>query len=179
MSDALKTQKLVNKIIKSINKHTIMFIITGGFSLSLLNTPVYAFNYNSPDITTEKATLDSIKEKSISYIENHTNNYSISTTQNDGDLSINFNGTKYYFTPSNTLSETELTDLKNLVNTGNSSLIETTSDDAMYSFVDPNESANNKYFKYDTTKLPTSAISYATGTENDYTFKIEVPNADI
>ncbi len=115
--------------------------MTAGFSLTMTQTFAYDL----------ELTLDKIKTNSVNFIENYNNGaINLSTTQNDGDLSINCQGTKYYFTPSNTLTTNELTDLKNLVNTGNSSLIETTSDDAMYSFIDPNNSANNKYFKYDT-----------------------------
>lgn len=144
-----------------------------GFSTTLIfSVPVFAFDYNS-DNETISATLENIKQESIQFLNNHNEKYVLNNgSPSDNDIKISISGTDYYFTPSDNLSDSDMVNLKNLVNVGNSALVETTSDDAMFSFGD------NKFYKYDTEKLSESTIKYSKGNSNNYNFKISVKDSN-
>ncbi len=180
-----KAHKKIREFIRSYAK---MLIILGGFSLTV--SPCFAFNSDSPDIQNEKGTLDKIKSNGISFLNHHSDNYELTNVEHDGDLSININGSTYYFTPNDTLSSNDKLNFKNLISVGSSALVETTAESAMFSIIDNENSENNKYYRYDTSKLPTSSLHFSTGVAptyddegnivdaGDYNFKASVVKDD-
>ena len=132
----------------------------------------------------EDGTLTNMKDSAAQYLSGSHSVYELSTIENNNSIPLEIAGTTYYFTPNSTDNFKLLSSLSNI---GNSYLIETTADNALF-YLKNGESTT--YYTYDYSEFPNS-LYYLTDAEsignntiiqyqwNDKTKTFEALNYDV